>query len=75
MSQDVGTTDIVLSAALRCHGFALDRIEKENNRGTFYFSGVPEEFLKSYDLGGCLVEPTAFHTAIKTLTTAVRRFG
>jgi len=69
----IETSDIVLAASLKVHGFKLDRIEKQGNRGVFCFSDVDVGILSDFDLGKCLVEPVLFNNAIKALTTATRR--
>jgi hypothetical protein len=67
------TSDIVLAACLKVKGYALDRIERTGNKGTFFFANVPDDVISEYDLGNLLVEPVAFNNAIKALTTAARR--
>jgi len=67
------TTDIVLAATLKVLGYSLVEIEKNGNKGTFCFGGIPSEVVTDYDLGKLLVEPSAFNSAIKALTTAARR--
>lgn len=71
--RNVESSDIVLSAYLKCLGYQLDRIEKTGNRGIFCFSDVPDNVLADFDLGKALVDPIAFNGAIKSLTTATRR--
>lgn len=73
MTEDFGTTDIVLAACLKVHGHRLISIEKNGNKGTFFFADVPDELVSDYDLGNFRVEPIAFNNAIKALTTAARR--
>lgn len=73
MTRDLETHDIVLAASLKTLGFQLTTIEKIGNRGIFHFSGVEVSIINDYDLGRLLVEPTAFNSAIKSLTTASRR--
>jgi hypothetical protein len=75
MKRSIETSDIVLAATLKVHGFKLDRIEKQGSRGIFCFSAVDEDLLKDFDLGKSLVEPVAFNNAIKALTTATRRIS
>lgn len=72
-TRHIETSDIVLAASLKIHGFKLDRIEKQGNRGIFCFADVDDSFLSEFDLGKCLVEPVSFNNAIKALTTATRR--
>jgi hypothetical protein len=67
------TSDIILAACLRVHGFEMTSIVKEGSKGVFVFSNIPDEFILNYDLGKMLIEPIAFNQMIKTLTTAVRR--
>jgi hypothetical protein len=67
------TTDIVLAAVLKVNGYELKSITKEGNKGTFYFNNVSKDLLQKYDFGNMMVEPVAFNSAIKTLTTAVKR--
>jgi hypothetical protein len=69
----VNTQDIVLAATLKVLGFNLNRIEKNGNKGTFVFDSVDEKIIEDYDLGNLAVEPVAFNSAIKALTTATRR--
>lgn len=71
--KEYATTDITLAAILKEGDYSLDRIETQGNKGIFYFSNVDREMLSNYDTGKLLVEPVSFHTAIKTLTTAVKR--
>lgn len=69
----IETQDIVLGATLKVLGYQLDHIEKVGNKGIFFFSAVEENVVNDYDLGKLLVEPVAFNSAIKALTTASRR--
>jgi hypothetical protein len=71
--QNVDTSDIVLAATLKVHGFRLDRIEKDGKRGIFCFANVASSVLDDFNLGRSLVEPVALNNAIKALTTAVKR--
>jgi len=73
MKKTIETQDIVLAAALKVKGYKLDHIEKVGNKGIFFFDDVDDEVVKDYDLGKLLVEPVAFNSAIKALTTASRR--
>jgi len=74
MSQQyLQTQDIVLAATLKVHGYKLERIEKEGNRGSFCFADVDDAEIQAYDLGQQTVEPVSFNNAIKALTTAARR--
>ena len=73
MSKTIETQDIVLAASLKVLGYQLDHLEKVGNKGIFFFSGVSEAVITDYDLGKLLVEPVAFNSAIKALTTASRR--
>lgn len=67
------TTDIVLAAALKVCGFHLDHIEKNGNKGTFFFTDVDQNVISQFDLRQLEVEPQDFNHAIKSLTTACRR--
>ena len=69
----IETQDIVLAAALKVLGFRLDTIEKIGNKGIFFFADVDSSIINDYDLGNLRVEPVAFNSAIKALTTASRR--
>jgi hypothetical protein len=69
----IETQDIVLAATLKVLGYRLDHIEKVGNKGIFHFVNVDEEVINDYDLGNLKVEPVAFNSAIKALTTASRR--
>lgn len=71
--KQIHTQDIVLAATLKVLGFNLNRIEKNGNKGTFIFDNVDESTINGYDLGNLKVEPVAFNSAIKALTTATRR--
>lgn len=75
MKRSIETSDIVLAATLKVHGYKLDRIEKQGNRGIFCFLDVDEATLQDFDLGKSLVEPVAFNNSIKALTTATRRIN
>lgn len=67
------TSDILLAASLRVHGYPMVNIEKQGTRGIFVFDDIPDEFIRDYDLNKVQVEPIAFNNFIKSLTTAVRR--
>lgn len=69
----IETQDIVLAATLKVLGYRLDHIEKVGNKGIFHFIEVDEVVVNDYDLGNLRVEPFAFNSAIKALTTASRR--
>lgn len=71
--KQINTQDIVLAATLKVLGFNLNRIEKMGNKGTFIFDDVDEKVITDYDLGNLRVEPVAFNSSIKALTTATRR--
>lgn len=71
--KNIETQDIVLAATLKVLGFKLETIEKVGNKGIFYFIDVPQNTISEYDLGDLRVEPVAFNSAIKALTTASRR--
>lgn len=73
MKRSLETQDIVLAAALKVLGFKIDHIEKIGNKGIFHFVDVDESAVNDYDLGNLKVEPVAFNSAIKALTTASRR--
>jgi hypothetical protein len=73
MKRTLETQDIVLAAALKVLGFKIDHIEKIGNKGIFHFTEVDESAINDYDLGNLRVEPVAFNSAIKALTTASRR--
>ena len=70
---DYKTTDIILAACLRLEGFAMAKIEISGNKGTFVFEDIDQDFINTYDLGQCRVEPVTFNNMIKQLTTSVRR--
>ena len=71
--KDTATSDIVLAATLKVLGFKLSNIQKNGNKGIFFFESVPDDIVNKYDIGGLSVEPIAFNAAIKALTTATRR--
>ena len=70
---ELSTTDIILAASLKVLGVKMSHIEKNGNKGTFVFLNVDQNIVDDYDLGNLRVEPVAFNTAIKQLTTATRR--
>jgi hypothetical protein len=70
---ELRTTDIILAASLKVLGNKMSHIEKNGNKGTFVFDNVESSIVDDYDLGNLRVEPVAFNTAIKQLTTATRR--
>jgi hypothetical protein len=51
----------------------LQEILKEERRGIFVFVAVDDDIVSKYNLGQLLVEPNAFHAAVKFLTMAVKR--
>lgn len=67
------TADIVLASYLKSIGHSMIEIERQGNRGTFVFSGVPKSLIAEYDLGKALAEPRALSAEIRALTTAARR--
>lgn len=69
----INTQDIVLAAALKVLGYNMSHIEKNGNKGTFFFEEVDGNIVEEYDLGNLRVEPQTFNSAIKALTTATRR--
>lgn len=71
--EEYRTTDIVLAASLKVHGYVLSSIERAGNKGIFVFADVDDDFITEYDLGKVRVEPVSFNNAIKQLTTSVRR--
>jgi hypothetical protein len=71
--KNIETQDIVLAATLKVLGYRLDTIQKVGNKGIFFFNDVDERIVNDYDLGNLTVEPVAFNSAIKALTTASRR--
>ena len=73
LMKTIETQDIVLAATLKVLGYKLDHIEKVGNKGIFLFNDVHQEVVNDYDLGNLKVEPVAFNSAIKALTTASRR--
>ena len=73
LKKNIETQDIVLAATLKVLGYRLDTIQKVGNKGIFFFSDVDEIVINDYDLGNLRIEPIAFNSAIKALTTASRR--
>lgn len=71
--KSIETQDIVLAASLKVLGYRLETIQKVGNKGIFFFGDVDESVINDYDLGNLRVEPVAFNSAIKALTTASRR--
>ena len=69
----IETSDICLAASLRVYGYTLQEILKEERRGIFVFVEVDDDIVSKYNLGQLLVEPNAFHAAVKFLTMAVKR--
>lgn len=73
--KDYETTDILLAACLLFYDYGLRAIEKEGSKGTFIFVEVDEKFINDYDMGNMRVEPVAFNSEVKRLTTSVRRMA
>ena len=69
----IETSDICLAASLRVYGYTLQEILKEERRGIFVFVEVDDVIVSKYNFGQLLVEPNAFHAAVKFLTMAVKR--
>lgn len=67
------TSDIVLAASLKSLGNTLSSVELQGSKGIFVFEDVEQQFLDQFDLGQVRIEPIAFHSAVKQLTTIVRR--
>lgn len=73
MKTEFSTTDITTAAYLVATQHRLARVEKAGSKGTFIFNDIDPSLITEYDLGHAMCEPTAFHQAIRQLTTAVRR--
>lgn len=73
MHAEYKTSDIVLASFLKLNGCQMLGIEKQGQKGTFVFSNVRDELVRTYDLSKAAVEPVAFHNTVKQLTTSVRR--
>lgn len=71
--EEYKTTDIILAASLRVHGYEMKSVEKDGNKGVFVFNDVDQDFITTYDLGKVRVEPVEFNNIIKQLTTSARR--
>ena len=69
------TSDIILAAYLKCKDIKLTDIKVENKKGTFVFESVPQQYITDFNLGKAWVEPIAFNTHIRQLTTSVRRIS
>lgn len=69
----IETTDIVFAAYLKVKGCELDSIKRVGNKGTFFFTDVEDSLVQDYNLSKALVNPIDFNSAIRQLTTAVRR--
>jgi len=68
------TTDIILASYLRCEGFALIGIEKNDTKKcTFVFPDDVHDRVSEFDLGTAQVEPVEFNNYVKQLTTSARR--
>jgi len=67
------TDDIVLAAFLVTIGQPVIEIIMNGNKGLFCFESVDGNILEQFDLGCTTVEPRAFNTQIRQLTTACRR--
>lgn len=67
------TSDIVLAASLKSLGNTLSSVELQGSKGIFIFEDVEQKFLDQFDLGQVRIEPIMFHSAVKQLTTIVRR--
>lgn len=67
------TSDIVLAASLKSLGNTLSSVELQGSKGIFVFEDVEQQFLDQFDLGQIRIEPISFHSAVKQLTTIVRR--
>lgn len=66
------TKDLTLAAALRSEGYEVSHLTTQGNIGTFTFKDVPADVVQRFDLGNFLVDPTAFHGALRQLTTAAK---
>jgi len=71
--QEYKTSDIVLASYICVERFEVSSIERVGNKGTFVFRDVPRDLINQFYLGSARVEPVAFNTAIRRLTTAVKR--
>ena len=73
MHTQFSTTDIILAAVLKVKGHEMIEILRNGNKVSLVFSDIHRNAISEFDLGKTLVEPTSFNTAIKQLTTSVRR--
>ncbi len=69
------TTDITLAAYLKTKGYTLVEVTITGRQGTFVFEGVDADEVNQFFIGNAQVEPTAFHNAVRQLTTACKRIG
>lgn len=68
------TTDICLSATLRCFGYAIEAIDRTTpSRATFLIKrdGQLDELIQQYFSHYLKVEPVAFFNALKELKTRI----
>ena len=66
------TSDMVLAVSLKLSGIPLDRITiHDGRRGMFIFKNVDDDLIDKVSMGKVLVEPYAFHSEVKHLTTII----
>ena len=70
---EYSTTDICLAAYLLCVNHPVSRIDKLCDKGTFVFKDIDPSEIAAFDNGSGNVEPQRFHSAVRQLTSAVRR--
>ncbi len=67
------TSDIVLAATLKYHGYKLSNMTVEGSRGTFHFESVDDAFISKFDALQITIEPVGFYDIIRQLSTSVKR--
>lgn len=84
MADTFRTSDIVLASTIKVFGFELVSIQLDEvnpNKGHFLFETTNEhnvyddvyQLVEQFELGNIKVDPSLFHSTVKSLTTIVRR--
>lgn len=67
------TSDIVLAAVLKIHGFKLVDVIMHGKKGTFHFVQVDDDIINRFNFDGMMIEPKCLHSQIRDLSTLIRR--
>lgn len=66
------TNNIAIATTLRVFGFKIENIDVRGRLATFHFNESAREVAKEISLGNKSVEPLAFHSELRRLSSLAR---